>query len=146
MRIEACNREDDLLVALSRGYVAAELEEHVGTCQACSELRTVAGALLDERVEAMREATVPASGTMWWRMRIRQRQDAEARARRSLLVGQAMTLTVAIVLAVVFFGSDLAIVVRNGFAAVRVSTPLLLAALTWVFLAPIAGWVAIRQK
>jgi hypothetical protein len=94
----------------------------------------------------MTEATVPSAGTMWWRMRVRQRQEAEVRARRSLLIGQAATLAVAIALIVTFFGPDLAYTFRHFIATVRVSTPVLLAVATYLVMAPIAGWVAVRSK
>lgn len=141
-----CEREGELLSALGRGFVTADLEAHAADCPACGELRLVAGALLDERVQAMAEAPVPSAGTMWWRMRVRQRQEAVARARRSLLVGQAVTLAVALALVISFFGSELAEALRHLAATIRLSTPLLVALAAWAVLAPLAGWVAIRQK
>ncbi|HKO55414.1 MAG TPA: hypothetical protein VJ276_06010 [Thermoanaerobaculia bacterium] len=141
-----CHREDELLDALGRGFVGPELEAHVASCEACRELRAVAGALLDDRAVAIMEAPVPSAWTMWWRLRARERQEAEARGRRSLLIGQAMTLMVAIALVLSFFGSDLRFELRNLITTVRLSTPLLLALGTWLLLAPIAGWVAIRQR
>jgi len=142
----SCHREEELLEALERGFVGAELEAHVASCRSCSELRVVAGALLDDRAQAIMEAPVPSAGTMLWRMRVRQRQEAEATARRSLLIGQAVTLTIAIALVMSFFGTDLVIAVRDAIATIRLSTPLLLALATWILGAPIAGWVALRQK
>jgi predicted anti-sigma-YlaC factor YlaD len=142
----SCPREDELLEALERGFVGAELDEHVAACASCSELRLLAGALLDDRAAAMLEAPVPSAGTMWLRMRVRRRHDAEATARRSLLIGQAATLLVALVLVVAFFRVDLAAGVRQLIATIQLSTPLLFALATWVLAAPIAGWVAIRQK
>jgi len=146
MTAERCLHEDDLLDALGRGFVGADLEAHIATCTSCSELHLVAAAFLDERRTAILEAPVPSSGTMWWRMRARARQEAEARARTSLLIGQAVTLMVAIGLVISFFGADLAVSVRQLAATLRLSTPILLALGTWIVAAPIAGWVAIRQK
>ena len=146
MRAEPCPREDELLDALGRAFVGEELETHVASCTSCSELRLVAGALLDDRSKAMIEAPIPSAGTMWWRMRVRQRHEAQATARRSLLIGQAATLAIALGLVVSFFGNDVAFAVKGMIATIRVSTPLLLALATWVLLAPIAGWVALRQK
>ncbi|MEA2463830.1 MAG: hypothetical protein QOJ98_1577 [Acidobacteriota bacterium] len=146
MTTDRCNREEELLDALGRAFVGADLETHIAACPACTELRAVAGALLDDRAAAMMEAPIPAAGTMWWRMRVRHRHDAQATARRSLLIGQAATLIIAITLVISFFGPDLAVSVRHVIDTVRVSTPLLLALATWVLLAPIAGWMLIRQK
>jgi hypothetical protein len=143
---QQCPREDELLDALARGFVAPELDEHATSCLSCSELRVVAGALLDDKAVAIAEAPVPSAGTMWWRLRVRHRHEAVERARRSLLIGQAMTLAIAITLVASFFGRDVASALRDLFATIRLSTPLLLALATWVLIAPIAGWVAIRQK
>jgi hypothetical protein len=82
---------------------------------------------------------------MWFRMQMRRQQEAQAAARRSLLVGQALTLMIAIAAIVSFFGTDLASEVGSAIASIRLSTPLLIAVATWILLAPI-GWVAIRQK
>jgi hypothetical protein len=144
-----CRREDELLDALGRGYVGAELHAHVATCDACTELQSVAGALLDERVLATAEATLPSAGTIWWRMQMRHRQETQSMARRSLLVGQAVTLAVALTLAIAIFGSQFADEMREGVTAltsIRLSTPLLLLIATWALIAPIGGYIAIRQK
>lgn len=146
MSAGCCEREDDLLDALGRGYIAPELTAHVSGCASCTELQLVAGALLDERVEAMAEAPVPSAGTMWWRMQVRHRHDVQAAARRSLLAGQAATLVIALVLVASFFGAEITVGLREVITAVRLSTPLMIAVGAWLLLAPIAGYVAIRQK
>ena len=146
MSAKRCERENDLLDALERGFVDSDLEGHIGGCSACAELRLVAGALLDDRTHAITEAAVPPAGTMWWRMLVRHRHEVEAAARRSLMVGQAVTLAVALGLIALFFGTDVVAEVRKVADSIRVSTPLLLALATWILIAPIAGWVAIRQK
>lgn len=142
----ACPREDELLDALGAGFIGEELESHIRTCAACGELRLVAGALLDERVQAVTEAALPSSGTMLWRMQMRRRQEAQATARRSLLIGQAVTLAVAIVLVFTLLGGNLAGEAVNVIASIKLSTPLLLAVAAWLLAAPIVGWVLIRQK
>lgn len=146
MNAQHCDREGELLDSLGGGFVGAELRAHVETCVSCSELHVVAGALLDERAHAMMEAPIPSGGSVWWRMRVRHRHDAEASARRTLLIGQAATLTIALSLLFVFFGSELLVAARHLIATVRLSTPLLLVLATWVLVVPVAGWVAIRQK
>jgi predicted anti-sigma-YlaC factor YlaD len=141
-----CPREDELLAALGAGFIGEELESHIRTCAACGELRLVAGALLDERVQAVTEAALPSSGTMLWRMQMRRRQEAQAAARRSLLIGQAVTLAAAVVLVFTLLGGTLAGEAVNVIASIRLSTPLLLAVAIWLLAAPIAGWMLIRQK
>jgi hypothetical protein len=121
MNATQCHREHELLDALGQGFVGAE-------------------------------APVPAAGTMWWRMQLRRRQEAQAAARRSLVAGQAMTLAIALALAVSFFGADAAAALHDAFttiAAVRFGTPIVIAAAVlgaWALGAPIAVWVAVRQK
>jgi predicted anti-sigma-YlaC factor YlaD len=141
-----CPREDELLDALGAGFIGEELESHITTCAACSELRLVAGALLDEQVQAVTEAALPSSGTMLWRMQMRRRQEAQSTARRSLLIGQAVTLAAALVLVFTLLGSNLAGEAVNVIASIKLSTPLLLAVAAWLLAAPIAGWMLMRQK
>jgi predicted anti-sigma-YlaC factor YlaD len=142
----ACPREDELLDALGAGFIGEELTSHIATCAACGELRLVAGALLDERVQAATEAALPSSGTMLWRMQMRRRQEAQSAARRSLLIGQAVTLATALVLVFTFLGGHLAGEAVNVIASIKLSKPLLLAVAIWLLAAPIAGWVLLRQK
>ena len=141
-----CPREDELLDALGAGFIGEELESHIRTCAACGELRLVAGALLDERVQAVTEAALPSSGTMLWRMQMRRRQEAQSAARRSLLIGQAVTLAAAVVLVFTLLGGTLAGEAVNVIASIKLSPPLLLAVAIWLLAAPIAGWLLIRQK
>ena len=141
-----CPREDELLDALGAGFIGDELESHIRTCAACGEQRLVAGALLDERVQAVTEAALPSSGTMLWRMQMRRRQEAQATARRSLLIGQAVTLAAAVVLVFTLLGGTLAGEAVNVIASIKLSRPLLLAVAIWLLAAPIAGWLLIRQK
>lgn len=143
---KGCPREDELLDALGAGFIGEELESHIRTCAACGELRLVAGALLDERVQAVTEAALPSSGTMLWRMQMRRRQEAQAAARRSLLIGQVVTLAAAVVLVFTLLGGTLADEAVNVIASIRLSPPLLLAVVIWLLAAPIAGWMLIRQK
>lgn len=146
MNADRCPREGELLDAFGRGFVGPELAGHVEECSSCRELGAVAGALLDERVQAITEAPIPSAAAMRWRMQIRQKQEAQATARRSLLIGQAMTLAIALALVASLLGADLAVGVREWFTSIRLSAPLLIALGTWLLLGPIAGYVAIRQK
>lgn len=141
-----CHREDQLLDALGRGFLEVEIREHLIECASCSELRLVAGELLDDKAETMAVANVPSAGTMWWRMQLRQRREAESRASRSLLVGQAITFAVALALLIAVFGPDLLVGIQEIVTTIRFSTPLLIAVATWAVIAPIFGWAALRQK
>jgi len=141
----SCPHEDQLLDALRRGFIAAELEEHVASCPSCTELRLVAGALLDDRADAIAIADVPAAGAMLWRMRVRARREAEARARQSLLLGHAATLAVAIALVVFFFGPILA---ASAHQFAGIDRPLVIAVAASLLLAAataIGGWMVVRR-
>jgi hypothetical protein len=143
---KACPREDELLDALGAGFVGEELLSHTRTCAACGELHLVAAALLDERVQAATEAALPSSGTMLWRMQMRRHQEAQSAARRSLLIGQGVTLAVAVVLLFTLLGSHLVGEAVNVIASLQLSPLLLLAVAIGLLAAPIAGWMLIRQK
>lgn len=138
-----CQREDELLDALGSGFIARELDAHVKACESCSELRTVAGALLDDRAGAIREAAVPTSASMWFRMQLRLRHDIATASRRSLLIGQALTLAIAIGLVALLFGGEVTVAVRHVVAAVGL--PLLIAMAAMALLAPLAGFVVARK-
>jgi hypothetical protein len=77
---------------------------------------------------------------------MRYRQEAQATARRSLVIGQAATLMIAIVLVGGLFGADIAVGARQVIAAIPFGTQVLIAVATWILLAPIAGYVAVKQK
>jgi hypothetical protein len=77
---------------------------------------------------------------------MRRRQEAQATARRSLLIGQAVTLAAAVALVFALLGGTLVGEAVNVIASIRLSPPLLLAVAIWLLAAPIAGWVLIRQK
>ena len=146
MRSNICSCEDELLDAMARGYIPSELQMHVDGCASCSELHLVAGALLDDRREAVAEAPVPSAGAMWCRMQVRLRHEAQTASRRSLMVGQAMTLAVAIFFTATLFGADFMVEVRQVASIISWSSPVFIAIASWLLLAPIAGYVAVRQK
>jgi hypothetical protein len=79
-------------------------------------------------------------------MQVRHRREMQAAARRSLLIGQGATVAIVIALVVSLLGVEVAVGIREIVASLKVSTPLLIALATWLLLAPIAGYVAIRQK
>jgi hypothetical protein len=146
MNANRCDRDDELLDALSRAFVPAELDAHARACAACGELRLVAGALLDDRAGAMLQAPLPSAGTVWWRMQLRQRQEAQAVARRSLFIGQALTLVVAIALVVSLLGGNVDDGVRQAIDAIRFNTPMLLVLGMSLLIAPIGGYFVVRTK
>jgi hypothetical protein len=79
-------------------------------------------------------------------MQMRRRQEAQSAARRSLLIGQGVTLAVAVVLLFTLLGSQLVGEAVTVIASIQLSPLLLLAMAIWLLAAPIASWMLIRQK
>ena len=106
MTIE-CNREQDVLDALAAQRwperCDAELRAHVAECAVCTDLVTVAAALLDDHEVAHRDARLPSSGVVWWRAQLRARdEDARAAARPIAFVqGAAASAAVWLIVALV---------------------------------------------
>jgi hypothetical protein len=141
-----CAREDELLRALGRGFVPAELAAHAAACPACAELHGVALALLDDRAAAVAAAGVPSAGTAWWRLQLRHRQEARAAARRSLLVGQGASLVVALALLCALFGTALLGAARHLLALAPVHPVIAVGLVMLLVVVPLGGLVALRQK
>lgn len=143
-----CARETDLLDALQAGYVTAELSHHLKACADCRELESVAAALLDDRATNLSEARIPSSGTMWWRMQIRLRGDAETRTRRALVIGQGLTILVALGLIVTLLGDWLLPGITSPFSGISLTTPivtLVVLAVLALVAVPVAGWIAVHR-
>ena len=83
---------------------------------------------------------------MLWRMQLRRRQEAQTAARRTLLIGQAVTLAAALVLVFLLLGGNLLGEAVNVIASIQLSPPLLLAVAIWLVAAPVAGWVLMREE
>jgi hypothetical protein len=161
-----CERELETLAAVSDGTwperSGEELHTHVLACSDCSEMITVAGALLEDRSQTARRATVPSAGSMWWRMQLRSRQDnARIAARKMAAIQVAAFVTVfglAIGAMIAFAPSlsrslnpfnDLAsfesIFQSASSSALQWGVPLLLALAIWIALTPIAVWLAVTE-
>lgn len=143
---EPCLREEELLAALERGFLGGELEQHLTACEGCRQLAQLVEALVEDRTAAVAEAAVPSAGTMWWRIQVRQRREAQATVRRSLAIGQALTLAVAIALSLSLFGSHLASGVARLVLATQLGGSARIAVAALIALAPLAAWMALRER
>lgn len=149
-----CDREDLLLDALGNGFVGDELRAHVGGCSACTELELVAGALISDGNLAMAKAPIPSSEVMLWKMKARKRREAEARARHSLALGQAISLTAGVVLIATLIGLRLIPMPVDAlgpsfgvlFETIRIHTVLWLSLAVAVVVLPIAGFFAFAER
>jgi len=99
MRNGECPREAELLESLCAALPASwpgDLGAHVERCPSCAALAAVVPPLRDERQASIRAASVPSSAIVWWRLRLRARREATARALRPIAAAQAVTLACAV--------------------------------------------------
>lgn len=108
MRQSECQREAELLEALRTDAwpdcCPDVLRTHVGRCPSCAGLVEIVLPLLDEQRAAVRNAAVPSSAVMWWKLQTRARREGTARAMRPLSAAQAITLACALGLLVAAIG------------------------------------------
>jgi len=99
-----CNCEEEVLDAIAArrwpGRCNPDLRVHVTSCAICADLVQVATALLDDRELAWSDARLPPSGVVWWRARLRAREDAARAAARPLAFIQGVAASVALWLVV----------------------------------------------
>jgi hypothetical protein len=100
---ESCPREADVLDALASARwpnrVERELTDHVASCAICTDVLAVASAIQFDHDAAWKEASVPSSGQMWWRVEMRAKQDAIREASRPVAVAQGVAVLFALALA-----------------------------------------------
>lgn len=151
MARRGCAREAELLDAIGAGRwperCEAELSSHVARCAECSETAVVAVALFDERRVAARDASVPSSGLVWWRMQMRARREAAVRAEKTLSFAHAVLVAGACGIAAAILG--------GAWLAGALALPPLPFSWTWIaglagaaslVLAPVAVWLAVTEE
>jgi predicted anti-sigma-YlaC factor YlaD len=150
-----CSREPELLAALRAGCsLPEELRSHLGACEDCREVAALAAALLEDG-EAARAAKVetplPGSGLVWFRLQTRARRESARSARRTLLLAQVFSVSIAGAIAMAMLQvlmPDWSTRVAAAFpAALRGVGPMLVAAVAWLALAgaPLAAYLATRE-
>lgn len=166
-RIE-CERSPEVLDVLGAGRwpdgCDAELRAHVADCASCTDLVEVAGALLEERDAAFREAILPGSGLVWWRIQLRARREAQRTVSRAAAVVQAIAIVSGLLVALAFLSassfsgwhewlSNLADAVTIGSAGFSglatiapLGAPILLILAVWLALGPVAIWFAVTDE
>jgi len=137
-----CNYEAEVLRAVATAHIDDDLRAHIASCDDCAELLSVATAVADDRRTLMREAPIPSSGLMWWRTRMRAREEARRMAVRTATLVQAGLIAVAIIIAVVGAGVTV--------PAVHIDLKPLLtipvfAFAAWVILAPVAVYFTVTE-
>ena len=93
MRVPECNREPELVAAVTSGRwpdaCDAELRNHVEICGVCKDVVIVARVLHAEHACALEDVRVPPAGLVWWRAELRARQQASRVAERPLTFAHA---------------------------------------------------------
>jgi hypothetical protein len=86
-RVE-CRFEADVLEAVIQSRwperVDFELREHAKTCQICSDVAAVAGAIECAREGMPAHPAIPESGIVWWKAQMRARREAVEAAGRPI--------------------------------------------------------------
>jgi hypothetical protein len=104
VKIVDCNREQDVLDALTTGqwpeHVDSDLRTHVATCTLCTDLVAAVQPLVTEREHVPYEPRIPSSAVMWWRAQMRARQEAARAAARPIAIAQIVGAVVAVIVAV----------------------------------------------
>ena len=137
-----CSFEAEVLRAVATAHIDEDLRAHIAECDGCAELMSVASAVADDRRTLMREAPIPSSAAMWWRTRMRAREEARRMAVRTATLVQAALVAVAVIVAVVGVGVTL--------PAVHIDLKPLLtipvfAFAAWVILAPVAVYFTVTE-
>ena len=99
MRNGECPREAELLESLLAAWPDGcpdALRGHVEECASCGTLLEAVRALREDHLASIRDAPVPSSAVMWWRLQLRARREATARALRPIAAVQALTLACAV--------------------------------------------------
>jgi hypothetical protein len=100
----SCDREPEAIRAAWSGSSPAgwddDLHQHVRSCAVCREAVQLAGVFREDREAAAREASIPASGVVWWRAQLRARREAARTAERPVALAQWLAVAGAMVVAV----------------------------------------------
>jgi len=166
-----CVRAADVLAAMTVGPVPdvsdSEVTRHLSACESCRGLVAVVSALRGERDRLRHDASLPSAGLIWWRARLRERQEAARNASAPLTILHAAALVGVLVLAAalastlgwsagfdVAWTTDLLPSVPSweqasqavSAASSLVRIGLVLAAGVWLILAPVAVYLAIKRE
>lgn len=94
-----CLHEGDVLDALQTSAwpdcCGEDLRRHVRGCPSCAELVDIVLPLIGDARAAALGAAVPSSAVMWWRLQMRARREATARAMRPIAAFQGLALACA---------------------------------------------------
>jgi hypothetical protein len=82
--MKPCEHESIVAAAVSRGELPENLRVHIEQCSACSATFSIAQRL-QRMAAAYSEESQPTASSMWWRLRVRSRQENLNRAEKPLI-------------------------------------------------------------
>lgn len=107
-RVE-CEFESEVAAAVFQSRwpdsVDPGLVEHAATCEICSDLAAVAGAIAGAQQELVNVAAVPDAGSVWRRAQVRARREAVKNAGRPITAAQVIAFACAMGLLGACFGA-----------------------------------------
>jgi hypothetical protein len=109
MKPVECEFEAEVLAATIQGRwperVDARLRTHAETCEICSDVAAVAGAIDRTRDEMREGIVVPDSGRVWWLAQLRARREAAKAAGQPITAAQVIAFGCAVALLGACFGA-----------------------------------------
>ena len=118
-----CGHEGDVLLAVDTGRwpnrTDADLREHVAVCAICQEVVAVGEAFRE--VNDASSPRLPESSLVWWRAKIRAREDATRLAARPITVAQAVAFASIVGLLSAWLGATSSLLQRGLYWLGRVA-------------------------
>jgi len=109
MKPAECPFEMEVLEAVLQArwprQVDKQIADHVASCEICSDVIAVAGALDGAKEATRATAAVPDSGRVWWLAQVRARREAVRAAGRPITAAQVFGLACAVGVAGACFGA-----------------------------------------
>lgn len=96
MNPDSCARESEVIAAMLNGALPHDLHTHANTCEVCSEVVKVTGALLHE-VAPSTEVRPPDASVVWRRAQSAAREQAIAKATQPIRIARICTVVAAAV-------------------------------------------------
>jgi len=86
MKNNHCVREEEIMVALRKGFIPEHLVRHLSECTHCRELSEVMTFLKTESIRATNEVKPPSADFLWWKSQLQKRHRRAVRATRPIAV------------------------------------------------------------
>jgi hypothetical protein len=120
-----CPHETDVLELVAIGQWPARadvaLRAHVAACASCTDLASVAAAVVDVRDAGAMHVRVPDASLVWFRAQLRAREEAARRAARPLWLAQ-LAAVAAVVIALALWSGGLTDWFTTGLASAWATT------------------------